>query len=497
MVDKKKSDKKKKVSLDRKLKMNPWILSTLVLGIIAIIFIIISFSGGTANISGQEAGQNVLDYLSSLGVGGEISEVNDMGSFYEIIVSVGETKGPVYLTKDGNFRIQPLGALTVGGETPSPQSPTNTNTQSVVKANTPSVELFVMTHCPYGTQAEKGLIPAIEYFGDEIDATIRFVHYFMHDPEETETPRQVCIREEQPDKWIDYLTCFLEDGDGARCDTEVGIDSAALATCISSGKADQYYSEDSSLSESYGVQGSPTLVVNGQIISSSRSPAGYLDTICQTFNDVPELCGGALDNTNPSPMWGWSASGSATSAQCWFFSVKIYKDVLFIWYMTKDKYLTEFESLVESNKNSSYKSGYKHEISLSSDKHNKEVNKDGSKEERTEIKKKLIYAESTARHPHSEKEEGASAAIADNALTYAVRIGDPGLAYSSALVYEKLKRGSSPSTKRRLLKSIKNSRVKVNVGTLEKIEEFLKRNPSEEGGLVDKVSEKVAVFIFE
>jgi len=315
MVSKKKSIKKKKVSLDKKLKTNPWVLSTFILGIIAVIFIVITFVGPAKSISEQSVEQNVVDYLSSLGVEATVDGVTDSGSFYEVIVSVGDSQGPIYLTKDGLFRVQPLGALTIEN-TPAPQANSNTNTQTVVKADQPLVELFIMTHCPYGTQAEKGLIPAIEHFGDAIDAKIRFVHYFMHEPEETETPRQVCIREEQPEKWIDYLTCFLEDGDAARCDAEVKINSAALETCISSGKADEYYAEDSALSEQYGVQGSPTLVVNGEILSSSRSPSGFLDTICQTFNSVPGLCGETLDTTNPSPMWGWDASGSATAAQC-------------------------------------------------------------------------------------------------------------------------------------------------------------------------------------
>jgi len=314
MVDKKRRRKKKKVSLDKKLKTNPWVLSTFILGILAVVFIVITFVGPAKTVSEQSVEQIVVDYLSSLGVEATVDSVTDSGSFYEVVVSVGDNQGPIYLTKDGLFRIQPLGSLEIGN-TPAPTN-SNTNTQTFVKADKPLVELFIMTHCPYGTQAEKGIIPAIEHFGDSIDAKIRFVHYFMHDPEETETPRQVCIREEQPDKWIDYLTCFLEDGDAERCDAEVKINTAALETCISSGKADQYYAEDSALSESYGVQGSPTLVVNGNILSSSRSPAGFLDTICQTFNSIPELCGGSLDTTNPSPMWGWEATGSATSAQC-------------------------------------------------------------------------------------------------------------------------------------------------------------------------------------
>ena len=86
-----------------------------------------------------------------------------------------------------------------------------------------------MTHCPYGTQAEKGLIPAMKLLGDNANIQIRFVHYFMHgEKEEQETYRQVCIREEQGAKFISYLECFLEDGDSSRCLSSVGINQAAV-----------------------------------------------------------------------------------------------------------------------------------------------------------------------------------------------------------------------------------------------------------------------------
>ncbi|MCK4552709.1 hypothetical protein KAT80_00710, partial [Candidatus Pacearchaeota archaeon] len=170
-------------------------------------------------------------------------------------------------------------------------------------------------HCPYGTQAEKGIIPTIKALGDTIDAKIRFVHYFMHEPEETETPRQVCIREEQPSKWYDYLGCFLEDGDSDRCLIEAKIDKAKMNKCISSGKSDEYYAEDSALSEGYGVRGSPSLVINGVMINSGRSPAGYLETICSAFNEKPEECNLELSSASPKPMWGYE-EGQDTGGQC-------------------------------------------------------------------------------------------------------------------------------------------------------------------------------------
>ena len=152
--------------------------------------------------------------------------------------------------------------------------------------------------------------------GDKIDSSIKFVHYFLHEPEEAETPLQVCIREEQSDKFLDYLKCFLEDGDAEKCLIEANIDKTKLDLCIA-GKADDYYAADSELSEGYGVRGSPTLVINGVIADSGRSPAAYLGTICSAFNNAPEECEEELSDVTPSAGFGYTASaGGNTNAQC-------------------------------------------------------------------------------------------------------------------------------------------------------------------------------------
>jgi len=180
----------------------------------------------------------------------------------------------------------------------------------------PQVELFVMTYCPYGTQAEKGIIPALKALGDKIDAKIRFVHYFMHgDQEEAETYTQVCIREEQSDKYLDYLECFLEDGDSSRCLGEIGIDENSLNTCIDS-KAKGYYAEDSALSQSYSVQGSPTLVINGVQSDAGRSSQLYLQGICEAFSKAPSECSQALSAETPSAGFGYNTASSGSTASC-------------------------------------------------------------------------------------------------------------------------------------------------------------------------------------
>ncbi len=247
-----------------------------------------------------------------VGGGVEYIDYEDLGNIYQINVKYKEDEIPVYITKDGSYFVQGISPLTAQAI----QEPQTVEQQEVPKSDNPRVDLFVMTHCPYGTQAEKGFIPVLELLGGEINGKIRFVHYFMHgDEEEQETYRQLCIREEQSNKFIDYLSCFLEDGDSNRCISKIGIDKAELDSCVS-GKAKDYYDEDSSLSQEHGVRGSPTLVINGQIVSSSRSPQAFFDTICSAFNTESSTCQESLSSETPSPGFGYGTSSGSSAGQC-------------------------------------------------------------------------------------------------------------------------------------------------------------------------------------
>jgi len=299
---------------------NPWIVASVVLGILVIILAINSFYSGftggvVGTVSEDTAANAVLDFANSQTGGGvELVEVNEKYGLYEVVVEYNDEEIPLYITKDGKNLVQgvtPLSAFDVQDAESEPEA------AEVTKSDKPKVELFVMTHCPYGTQAEKGFIPVIKALGSLIDAKIRFVHYKMHAPEENETPVQVCIREEQSAKYLDYLECFLEDGNSSRCLKETGINEDDLNDCIENGNAEKYYNEDSDLSEGYGVQGSPTLVINGKIASSGRSPSVLLTTVCSAFNTAPDKCSSLeLSSENPSPGFGYNASGSNTTASC-------------------------------------------------------------------------------------------------------------------------------------------------------------------------------------
>ena len=292
-------------------KKNPWVFVSAVLAFAVIIMLIFYFRGGITGgvISEGDAASTLVDYLNAQTGGGvEFVSSEDMGDLYKIMVSYQSDQIPVYITKDGEYFVQ--GAVPISGQVTQPtqeQPPVD-----VPKSDKPKVELFIMTHCPYGTQAEKGILPVYDLLGDKIDASIKFVHYFLHDPEEAETPIQICIREEQPDKYVDYLGCFLEDGDSDRCLKEAEINEKELNSCIDDNSED-YYVSDSALSQGYGVRGSPSLVINEQQVSSARSPAAYLATICSAFNNAPAECEEELSSANPSAGFGYDTSASASS----------------------------------------------------------------------------------------------------------------------------------------------------------------------------------------
>jgi hypothetical protein len=68
--------------------------------------------------------------------------------------------------------------------------------------------------------------------------------------------------------------------------------------------------------EKYGVQGSPTLVVNGEQIQSGRDSAGLLAAICSGFTNAPEECKKQLSSEAPSAGFGFEGSGGSAAASC-------------------------------------------------------------------------------------------------------------------------------------------------------------------------------------
>ncbi len=206
---------------------------------------------------------------------------------------------------------------------------------NIPKSDRPKVELFVMSYCPYGLQMEKGFLPVWQTLGKKADFDLKFVHYAMHGLKEVEeNTRQHCIESEQPKVFQAYLSCFAAGGNSDGCLASAKVNTGKLKVCTDKtdkqfGVMAQYNDQskwlsgqfpifpiDQTASEGYGVQGSPTLVINGAIIDSSRSPEAIKQAVCASFNNPPAECGQTLSTVAFVPGFGTAAdsSGSGGSA---------------------------------------------------------------------------------------------------------------------------------------------------------------------------------------
>jgi hypothetical protein len=75
---------------------------------------------------------------------------------------------------------------------------------------------------------------------------------------------------------------------------------------------------DKALNEEFGVQGSPTVILDGKEASVyPRDPASVAKALCAAFTSKPSECSSTFDTTNPSPGFGGgSASSSGSGASC-------------------------------------------------------------------------------------------------------------------------------------------------------------------------------------
>jgi hypothetical protein len=205
---------------------------------------------------------------------------------------------------------------------------------SVTKSDRPKVELFVMSYCPFGLQMEKAYLPAWDLLKDKADIDVKFVSYAMHGLKEVEeNTRQFCIQKDQPAKFSSYLKCFTGKDDYKSCLSQAGISEGSLTSCINSNNnnfkiLDNYndqskwlsgrypiYPIHQELNDKYGVQGSPTLVINGaQVEGVNRTAEAVKQAICAAFNNPPQECQQTLSNSAYGPGFGYQAGNAATAA---------------------------------------------------------------------------------------------------------------------------------------------------------------------------------------
>jgi len=291
-------------------------------------------------LTSQQIGEMVINYINANkdtvagGLTASLSSIAEEGEIYKIKLKIGEKEYDSYVTKDGKFLFPQAYDLST---TSSPsQTGENNETAEVPKKDKPDVKLFVMSYCPYGLQAQKMFLPVYELLKNKAEMGVYFVDYIMHEKQEIdENLRQYCIQKEEKEKYGDYLSCFVKDGDFEKCLSETNIDREKMGNCISETDKEfnvtalyndknawlngQFpkFNVHNDLNEQYGVGGSPTIVINDTVVDvSPRSPEKFKEIICQAFNSPPEECSQTLSSDSPTSGFGIGTESSGSSGGC-------------------------------------------------------------------------------------------------------------------------------------------------------------------------------------
>jgi glutaredoxin len=329
-------EQKKKIITIHLPHINLWMIATFVLVAALVVVLLKGFpiTGliiGTSEQAAQKAVNWISDYYKSRGVDVTVTLVNASkteSGVYQFTVKLsgaqGTTEETYYVSQDGKLFF-PEGIFTQ-------ITTTTTQPQQMPKKDKPTVELFVMSFCPYGVQAETLMKPVVDLLGTKADIKIRFIANVQGETvdsvqslhgitEAQEDLRQLCIMKyyNQTVFWnylmeidnncygkIDTRNATALDACWKNAATKAGIDVAKIQTCSSGSEGLNLLKADEQLTEQYGVSGSPTLIINGAAYSGGRSSEAFKQAICNAFTTSPTECSQTLS----------SSGGSSTSGGC-------------------------------------------------------------------------------------------------------------------------------------------------------------------------------------
>jgi len=168
-------------------------------------------------------------------------------------------------------------------------------TSRIARVGKPTLELFVMSYCPFGVQAEEKIIPIVKAFGNKIDFKLQFIaeekvspsstditpFTSLHGyPEVAENIRQLLIAQEYPDRYLDYILCRGKklDKSWEDCAEKLGINVAKIQGLFDSPEAGSMFRENIKRAAELGIKASPTILVDNhkfratQLLRASGTP---------------------------------------------------------------------------------------------------------------------------------------------------------------------------------------------------------------------------------
>lgn len=277
----------------------------------------------TDDIGLEGAKSKVLDFVNgNLLQPGTVATVEDAkrtGGLYEITINIaGKQKAVTYLTKDGK-KFFPEGLDT---DVPKREvaSKEPVEEKAVPKTDRPTVDVYVMSFCPYGNKAEETLKPAYDLLKKKVDFNFHYIVtsngeeiLSLHGPKEVaQNEREACVLKNYgKDKWFTFVSYVNKNcgSDGACWEAGArnsGLLANKIADCVASEGA-ALMKENEKISAEAKAEGSPTMIINGvrtKAVYQYGNSEAYKQTICDAFNKAPAECAKKLSMQTATDQGG-------------------------------------------------------------------------------------------------------------------------------------------------------------------------------------------------
>jgi len=286
--------------------------------------LVTSNPGVSAAVSPQDCANTVILYVNTNLVQANstatLVSAAEKSGVYQITLQYQARNISLYATKDCSL----LFPSSYNLEGSTGVTPTPTVTPEPVKSARPTVDLYVMAFCPYGTQAESAMDPVVGLLGTKASITVRYIASVqgttidsissLHGPTEAkEDLRQLCIAKYYPSQLWPYLMDYNPncipmrqnatslDACVADATRKLGIDNQEIESCAIGGEGLALLQADEDFTTKNQVTGSPTLIINGQRYTGARTPEAYRQAICTHFDTPPAECSVNLSSQAATP----------------------------------------------------------------------------------------------------------------------------------------------------------------------------------------------------
>jgi hypothetical protein len=182
-----------------------------------------------------------------------------------------------------------------------------------------SIDLFVMSHCPYGTKAMLATKEFADAFGKDASVNVHFIGdnkggtlSSMHGPDEVaDDLREVCAIQHyaKDQKFMDFLACRSKDlkADWKACATG-GIEADVISKCADGDEGKGLLTASFQVAQKLDIGSSPTFMVNNRETFNAQDPAGIEAPFCK---HNPGLAGCSKQLSGAAPAQAPGGGGAA------------------------------------------------------------------------------------------------------------------------------------------------------------------------------------------